>query len=49
MGFMEQVSKKPEHVLPADLSLCQLGADSSIILEFVALRVKTRGDSAFVL
>ena len=25
------------------------GADSSIILEFIALRVKTRGDGLFVL
>ena len=27
----------------------QFGADSSIILEFIALRVKARGDGPFVL
>ena len=27
----------------------QFGADSSIILEFIALRVKSRGDGPFVL
>ena len=31
------------------ISRWQFGADSSIILEFVALRVKARGDGPFVL
>ena len=31
------------------ISRWQLGADSSIILEFRALRVKARGDSPFAL
>ena len=31
------------------ISRWQFGADSSIILEFIALRVKARGDGPFVL
>ena len=31
------------------ISQWQFGADSSIILEFIALRVKARGDAPFVL
>ena len=31
------------------ISRCLLGADSSIILEFIALRMKARGDGLFVL
>ena len=31
------------------ISQWQFGADSSIILEFIALRVKARGDGPFVL
>ena len=31
------------------ISPWQIGADSSIILEFIALRVKVRGDGPFVL
>ena len=31
------------------ISRWQFGADSSIILEFIALRVKARGDGLFVL
>ena len=31
------------------ISRWQFGADSSIILELIALRVKTRGDAPFVL
>ena len=31
------------------ISRWQLGADSSIILEFIALRVKASGDGPFVL
>ena len=31
------------------ISRWQVGADSSIILEFIALRVKARGDGPFVL
>ena len=44
---VEQASKKPEHTFPAqaDGNL----EDSSIILEFIALRVKARGTGPFVL
>ena len=45
MGFVEPANKKQEHTLPAD----QFGADSSIILEFIALRLKARRDGPFVL
>ena len=43
--FCEAMSKKPEHL---QISRWQFGADSSIILEFIALRVRARGDGPFV-
>ena len=45
---VEQASKKPEHTLPADQADGNL-EDSSIILEFIALRVKAHGKGPFVL
>ena len=44
MGFVEQASQKQEQI-----SRWLFGADSSVILEFIALRVKARGDGLFVL
>ena len=41
MGFVEPASKKQEQTLPK-ISRWQFGADLSIILEFIALRVKAR-------
>ena len=49
MGFVEQASKKPEHTLPIQISRWKFGADSLIILKFIALRVKAHGDGPFVL
>ena len=48
MGFVEPASKKPEHTLP-EIGRWQFGADLSIILKFIALRVEARGDGPFVL
>ena len=48
MGFVEPASKKQEHTL-LQITPWQFGTDSSIILEFIALRVKARGDGPFVL
>ena len=48
MGFVEPASKKQEHTL-LQTSRWQFGADSSIILEFIALRVKACGDGPSVL
>ena len=39
-------SRSPRYL---QISRWQFGADSSIILEFIALRVKARGDRPFVL
>ena len=49
MGFVEPENKKQEHTSTCRLADGNSGADSSIILEFIALRVKALGDSPFVL
>ena len=46
MGFVEQACQKQEHL---QISRWLFGADSSIILGFIAFRVKARGDGLFVL
>ena len=49
MGFVEPANKKQEQTLPADWPMAIQGADSSIILKFIALHVKARGDGPFAL
>ena len=50
MGFVEPASKKPDRAhVTLQISRWQFGADSSIILKFIALRMEARGDGPFVL
>ena len=46
MGFLEPASKKPDSL---QISRCQFGANSSIILKVIAVRVQARGGGPFVL
>ena len=48
MGFVEPASKM-QGTRYLQISRWQFGADLSIILEFIALRVKACGDGPFVL
>ena len=48
MGFVEQASKN-RSTRYLQISRWKFGANSSIILEFIALRLKARGDGPFVL